>query len=87
MNITKFIVAFTLFLILPGCTAFNTPPPVAEPVHYPVVTSTYVVMDPGKQTMVVLKTTSGFIQLGAGDVFTCKEKKTYTICQVFGEPL
>ena len=74
-------------LLLAGCASFDNTPPVAPNPPPAVVTSTYVVMDPGKQTMVVLKTTSGFIQLGAGDVFTCKEKETYTLCQVFGEPL
>ena len=74
-------------LLLAGCASFDNTPPVAPNLPPAMVTSTYVVIDPGKQTMVVLKTTSGFIQLGAGDVFTCKEKKTYTICQVFGEPL
>ena len=71
-------------LFLTGCASIEVP---LNEVYTPTVTSTYVVMDPGKQTMVVLKTTSGFIQLGAGDVFTCKEKNNYTICQVFGEPL
>lgn len=74
-------------LLLAGCASFDNTPPVDVNTTPAVVTSSYVVMEPGRQSVVVLKTADGFIQLGAGDVFTCKEKNTYTICQVFGEPL
>ncbi len=78
-------------LFLTGCASFNEPPPQVSGSQIqappPKVTSTYVVMNPEHPSLVVLKTDNGFIELGAGDVFTCKEKNNYTICQVFGEPL
>ena len=71
-------------LFLTGCASIEVP---LNEVYTPTVTSTYVVMNPKQPSVVVLKTDNGFIELGAGDVFTCKEKNNYTICQVFGEPL
>jgi PBP1b-binding outer membrane lipoprotein LpoB len=72
-------------LFLTGCASIEAEVPNEN--YTPTVTSTYVVMNPKQPSVVVLKTDNGFIELGAGDVFTCKEKNNYTICQVFGEPL